>query len=204
MLEIIAMATMLIDHIGAVFFPELVFLRIIGRISFPIYCFLLVRGYHHTSSFRKYLLRLILLAIVSQPIYTRLFDEVRLNVIFTLAVCLIILKLLEEFKIQHIVITILLSLILATGFFEYGTYAIFLVLVYRFVEKPYMILLAHLAVNFAYTFYYAWIQQLSILGSIIIIWYLQGLLPGVEINRIPYRVFYPVHLFCLLAIEALS
>lgn len=103
MLEIIAMATMLIDHMGAVFFPDIIFLRIIGRISFPIYCFLLVRGFNHTSCFRKYLIRLILLALVSQPICMRLFGEVRLNVIFTLAVCLIILKLIESPKIPHII-----------------------------------------------------------------------------------------------------
>jgi len=203
MLEIIAMATMLIDHIGAVFFPELVFLRIIGRISFPIYCFLLVRGFQYTRSFQKYLLRLVLLAIASQPVYVRLFGEDRLNVIFTLAACLIILKLMESPKIQQIILSSLLTLILATGFFEYGTYAIFLVLVYRFVKKPYMILLAHFVVNFAYIFYYAWIQQLSILGSIIIIWSLRGYFPEIEINRMLYRWFYPVHLLCLLVIKSL-
>ena len=203
MLEIIAMATMLIDHIGAVFFPEQVFLRIIGRISFPIYCFLLVRGFHHTSSFQKYLQRLILLAVVSQPIYSKLFGIDKLNIIFTLAVCLIILKLMEEAKIQHIIISILLTIILATGFFEYGSYAVLMVLINRFIKEPYMILLAHAAANFAYFFYFAWFQQLSILGSIIIVWSLHESFPEIKINRMLYRVFYPFHLLCLLGIKAL-
>lgn len=204
MLEIIAMATMLIDHIGAVFFPDMVFLRIVGRISFPIYCFLLVRGFHHTKCFRKYLLRLILLAIVSQPIYSRLFGVDKLNVIFTLAACLIILKLIERPKIQHIIISLLLTLILATGIFEYGSYAVLMVLIYRWVKKPYMILLAHFAVNLIHFFFFAWSQQLSILGSIIIIWSLRGVFPEKKINRMPYRAFYPVHLLCLLAIKTMT
>ncbi|MGI6425828.1 MAG: TraX family protein [Tepidanaerobacteraceae bacterium] len=62
MLELIAMTTMLVDHMGVVFFPDITAFRIIGRISFPIYCFLLTRGYCYTSNFNKYLLRLILLA----------------------------------------------------------------------------------------------------------------------------------------------
>jgi hypothetical protein len=81
MLELIAMTTMLVDHMGVVFFPDITAFRIIGRISFPIYCFLLTRGYCYTSNFNKYLLRLILLAFISQPIYMGLFGLERPNVI---------------------------------------------------------------------------------------------------------------------------
>lgn len=203
MLEIIAMATMLIDHIGAVFFPDVVYLRIIGRIAFPLYCFMLVRGFHHTSNFQKYLLRLGLLAIVSQPIYSRLFGEDKLNVIFTLAACLIILKLVEKPKIHYIIMSLLLTLVLATGLFEYGAYAVLMVLIYRFIKDPPIILLAHAAANLAYNFYFAWVQHLSILGSIIIVWSLQESHPEVKINRSVYRLFYPVHMLCLLAVKSL-
>lgn len=58
LLKLIACITMLIDHIGAAFFPQYRFLRIIGRISFPIYCFLLSEGIRHTRDPKKYLLRL--------------------------------------------------------------------------------------------------------------------------------------------------
>lgn len=57
-LKIIACVTMLIDHIGAVLLPQWIVLRGIGRIAFPIYCFLLAEGAHYTKSPGKYALRL--------------------------------------------------------------------------------------------------------------------------------------------------
>ena len=67
-LKIIALATMIIDHIGLFFFPKttiiyLIF-RIIGRISFPLYAFLIVEGIKHSSNVLKYLLRLLIFGII--------------------------------------------------------------------------------------------------------------------------------------------
>ena len=47
-LKMIAITTMLIDHVGAVLLPQYPILRIIGRIAFPIFCFLLVEGFMTT------------------------------------------------------------------------------------------------------------------------------------------------------------
>lgn len=143
MLELIAMTTMLVDHMGVVFFPDITAFRIIGRISFPIYCFLLTRGYCYTSNFNKYLLRLILLAFISQPIYMGLFGLERPNVIFTLVVCLIILKLMEKPKVLNIIVSLTLTIFLTFGF-EYGSYAVLLVLIYKNVKNPYNILIAQI------------------------------------------------------------
>ena len=57
-LKWIAVITMVIDHIGAVLFPGELILRIIGRLSFPIFCFLLTEGFCHTHSRRAYMQRL--------------------------------------------------------------------------------------------------------------------------------------------------
>ncbi len=65
-LKLIAMITMVIDHMGVVFFPYDARFRWIGRLSFPIFCFLLVEGFHHTSNVKKYMARLAVFALISE------------------------------------------------------------------------------------------------------------------------------------------
>ena len=80
-LKLIAVITMIIDHVGAYFprqtaaillFPGSInlklytLLRFIGRISFPVFCFLLVEGYLHTRNRKRYAIRLLLFALISE------------------------------------------------------------------------------------------------------------------------------------------
>lgn len=72
-LRIIAMATMLTDHIGWTFLDNPMLLTWIGRIAFPIYAFLLAEGYQHVFRDRermtKHLVTLLMLTIISEPGY---------------------------------------------------------------------------------------------------------------------------------------
>ena len=57
-LKLLALVTMVIDHTGDVLLPQYRWLRYIGRLSFPIYAFLIVEGHVHTKDVRKYLQKL--------------------------------------------------------------------------------------------------------------------------------------------------
>ena len=65
-LKLIAVCTMFIDHMGDTLFPGVMWLRCIGRVAFPIFCFLIAEGCVHTHDRKKYVLRLLVFAVLSE------------------------------------------------------------------------------------------------------------------------------------------
>ena len=63
-LHILAMAFMLCDHLWGTIVPGNDWLTCLGRISFPIFVFMIVEGYFHTENLRNYIRRLLLFAIL--------------------------------------------------------------------------------------------------------------------------------------------
>ena len=68
-LKLIAIVTMLIDHLGAVMFPQYPVMRVIGRIAFPIFAYCIAVGCIYTHNIGKYALRVLLMGILVQPLY---------------------------------------------------------------------------------------------------------------------------------------
>lgn len=69
LLKLIAMLAMFCDHAGKMLFPQYPIMRIIGRIAFPIYAYCIAVGCVYTRNPLKYVTRIVLLALISQPIY---------------------------------------------------------------------------------------------------------------------------------------
>lgn len=65
-LKLIAMISMVFDHVGDMFFPELLWLRMVGRLAMPLFAFCITEGYCHTKSRKKYLLRMGIFALISE------------------------------------------------------------------------------------------------------------------------------------------
>ncbi len=123
-LKIIAAISMVIDHVGYLFFPRLSFLRILGRISFPIFAFFIAEGWHYTKSRGKYLFSVSLLGLVCQIPYSLATGDDLLCVPVGFACSLLLLfvlsaqkKILSSQKPLWIRISGLILLLLPYGFF---------------------------------------------------------------------------------------
>lgn len=97
LLKLAALATMTVDHVGAVFFPHAYILRIIGRLAFPFFAYLMARGYENTRSWPRYLGRLLVFGVIAQPLYARLFPG-GLNIFFTLALGLLAVAVYDRYN----------------------------------------------------------------------------------------------------------
>lgn len=135
-LKSIALSAMLVDHIAAVFLPGYGWIyyicRFIGRMTAPIMCFFLTEGFIHTSSRKKYILRMAIFALIAQPAYTLAFYRKLLtphfSMISTLCISLVMLCCLEKIKPLWLKILAVGLLVLMTYPCDWGIYAPVMVL----------------------------------------------------------------------------
>jgi hypothetical protein len=92
MLKWLAIASMVCDHVGFIFFPHVFAFRAAGRLAMPIFAAMVGRNATFTADLQAYVLRLLFWACIAQPIYWFAFHDpwYRLNVLFTFAAGLIV------------------------------------------------------------------------------------------------------------------
>lgn len=203
-MQLIAMMTMLIDHIGAVFFKDQMLWRVIGRIAFPIYAYCIVLGYKHTRNLKSYMRRLFLIAAVSQIPYMLAFGIMGVNAVGTLLVSLSVIYLIENHKKKVWLPTAVVSVILMeTLDFDYGMYGLLLVLIYKYT-KTHTMVVCHFILNLLYLFLKDWLIEGYSMIPTLVIAYAPALNRHMERRSIPgwiWRGFYPAHLSVIAILE---
>lgn len=222
-LKIIACITMLIDHMGVVLFPKITILRIIGRIAFPIFAFLLAEGCYYTRNKIRHLLVISGFAVVMQVVLflaTRMTDF-SIFIHFSIAVLLcLVIDLIEKFiKERKVIVSIalilsfLISVIMlilidknTTYFFSnYGLYGIFVPVVLYIIRK--YIKHIHVFVSIMVIclsmvlmhFFTVWMYQLYGMIACVFILLYNGKKGKYNLKYLFY-IFYPLHLVILYAI----
>ena len=217
-LHIIAMIFMLCDHMWATIL-DYEWLTCIGRIAFPIFAFLIIEGYIHTSNINKYIKRMVIFAIITEipfnlmvsasPIYP--FHQ---NVLWTFVISLLTLKYLNFDNTKNIfksILIIILAIIIATITMcdYFGAGVMMVVGFYIFRKSKLLQLLMMIYVNMillqgysypidiaGYTYYFP--QQGFALLSLIFIWLYNGK-QGYHAKwfKIFCYAFYPLHMLIL-------
>lgn len=123
-LKVIAIVGMTTNHACYIFYPylpvEALFVLFgLGGVTFPVMVFLLVEGYRHTSNVRRYGLRLLAFALVSQVPYW-LFLAHDGNVLFTLLLCLVALYLDDHLDNRALFWLTFAAILAASSFCDWG------------------------------------------------------------------------------------
>lgn len=89
-LKLIALITMTVDHIGAYLFPSQLLFRVVGRLAYPIFAYMIAEGCLHTRSIGRYAGALAIVAALCQIVYFFAMGSLYqcIMVTFLLSVCL--------------------------------------------------------------------------------------------------------------------
>jgi hypothetical protein len=211
-----AIITMTIDHIGFLLFPQISIFRLIGRIAFPLFSYLIVRNIEYTKSPWKYLSRLLIFGLISQIPYFLFLNisqfgsegesfNLALNIFFALAMGLALCLCLDRMTRSWIYI-IPSILILSIHFFvkiDYGIYGLLLMVsLFLFAKYKYKILpsifILLITLYFTYLTGYT-IQLFSLLAIPFIFLNKETYNPAHKKSMFLYW-YYPSHILVLLII----
>lgn len=218
-LKLIAAITMMVDHIGFIFFPQYAALRWIGRLSFPLFCYCLTVGLLYTHNIKKYLLRLAVFAVVAQIIYaiflpgaTFYASLIDWNIFFTLFFSLLFMWGITAKKWFTLALSAISLFVLLFFGLQYGASGIALMLIFCFCRNmPRMgaclYVLYYLPALWANT---ASMLSLNIWG-LCIDWSFFAVFAApliflptytkIRINKWFFYFFYPVHLGAISALD---
>ncbi|MBC8061690.1 MAG: hypothetical protein H7Y18_13625 [Clostridiaceae bacterium] len=214
MIKLLACIFMTIDHIGIIFFPELIGFRIVGRLAMPLFSFAIARGFyyaHKHGTLATYKKRMLIFAVISQIPYVLMVKDLSGNICFLWLVCLIFLEHAEN-KLKtsrHYISMCLLVLCVAIVPMAYGLYGFgFTLVLYYFQikkENNTMLYLGYVSIHallMTKSVQYS-LMQVFTLPCLPIIDILKKYDYKIKISRNFFYLFYPLHITVLLIIKSI-
>jgi hypothetical protein len=209
---------MLIDHIGLVFFPEdsviYAVCRLIGRVSFPIFAFLIAEGAYYTKNRARYAARLGAFALVSEffydlSIHNTAIDFNSQNIYFTLLLGLLSIIGYEYFVKKNLnavgfVFPLFCSFVAEDIRSGYGFFGVLLIFIFYITRKNKIFgfvfqFLGVGALSFDLNGNFNLLQFFGISALVFICFYNKQ--KGASINKYIFYLFYPAHLLILYLIN---
>lgn len=218
LLKIIAVITMTIDHVGHILFPDILFLRMIGRLAFPIFAFFVAEGAFRTKNLNRYTLRMFLFAVVTGlpadfALNGRLTIFSTSNVMWTFAFALLSILLCRKLDQQEMTWTfwaMAVPFVMLAEYFntDYAGMGVVVVLIfYYFREKPVVkyglagALMFYQGISTTMRFQYFeiryFIQVLAILSFPLLMSYQGEKGKSSKFWQYFFYVYYPLHLLVL-------
>lgn len=219
-----ALITMTIDHVGHFIFPDLIELRVIGRLAFPIFAYLFANTYRFTSNKKRLLIQVSVAAVIAQILlYLANITEL-VNVFFLFSIVWFALKAYDDKRMWLVVVLAGVAEILTVDYGMYGIFAIVIFYIYYGNKKAQLsgyaivtliyILLPFLSsglwssiptiiTQFFDVYWVYFIQALSI-AAVGLLWFYQYEKPIPYANKplnliekYAFYVYYPLHLVIL-------
>ena len=218
LLKIIAILSMTIDHVGYVLLPDVGILRWIGRLALPIFAYCLMVGLEHTRSVKKYLARLLIMAVIAQPLFLWSFfsEDIRgnlfyLNTLFTLFLGLYAMWGFKEKKWGRFLLGFILLGIIPC---DYGLIAlVYMMIFYLCKDKPLLtaglVMLYNIKDNYLlYNVDHPMYINVGPIALFVQYAAVLSLLPicirtntGIRLPKWFFYVFYPLHLLVICLIR---
>ncbi|MGN1412332.1 MAG: TraX family protein [Oscillospiraceae bacterium] len=208
-LKIVAMISMFIDHFGMIFFPEVTMFRIVGRIAFPIYAFLVAEGCKYTHDRKRYFLRMFILGIVCSVVFIVAEGYIYLCVLITFSISILLIYLLDYVKINLkmrfplFIFGLLISFIVCHLVeVDYGFFGVLVpVMVYLSDDRPLKIILFAVSLIFLTISIHNDIQVYCLTSLIFVALY-DGTRGKLNLKMFFY-LFYPLHIVLLWSVATL-
>lgn len=210
-IKVIAFSLMIIDHVGRLFFPQATIFVIIGRLSFPLFAWLAAQGEKYTSDIKKYVFRLLLWGVITQPIYAKFYYSVfsvsgELNILFTLALGVITIrctKLVESKFLKFLIVMafmIIGELLRVEGRIA-SLITIYLMSIIDFKSAKWWLFFVGYRLLFVYINQWSYVELFAIASVGIIALYNGEKGGGNKPFYKSFYVLYPLHLAVLLLIR---